>query len=178
MANIFRSKEIYKRRPGVPNEENPLVAIRGAYVVGYWRPPSYQNPTVLIKDIKTKPATVVNFTIQPLDYDEHVVNLLNIDVDLSPINVKRYSKTSATLETDHVVNLLSIDASIDQIDLLQYSKTSTTLETDHVVNLLSIDVLGDGPTIKHYKHSNRELNPEPIVRIKSITTTKATISNV
>ena len=148
MANIFRSKEIYKRRPGVPNEENPLVAIRGAYVVGYWRPPSYQNPTVLIKDIKTKPATVVNFTIQPLDYDEHVVNLLNIDVDLSPITVKRYSKTS------------------------------TILETDHVVNLLSIDVLGDGPTIKHYKRSNRELNPEPIVRIKSITTTKATISNV
>ena len=118
MANIFRSKDIYKRAPKIPSSEDPLRIVKGLYVVGDYKPPYYIGPCLHITDIKTNKATVVDYTTKSMSYEDHVVNLIGINADTSPLDIVYFST-------------------------------------------------------KRYPS-----NPEPMLRIKSITTNKATISDV
>lgn len=177
MANIFRSKEVYKRIPGVPSDQNPLRVVRGVYVTGPYRAPYYIDTCTHVKSITTTKATVVNYTQASSDSTDHVVNLLNVDASTDPIPITFYTRAESQLQSDHVVNLLNVDASTDQIDILAYTKINQDLASDHVVNLMGIDTSADTPNITFYRTEIFKTNPEPIVRVKELTTTKATIAN-
>ena len=145
MANIFNSKEVYKRIPKVSSKDNPLRKVRGMYVTGDYRPPYYIDSSLHIMEINTNKPTIVDFT-----------------------------QASASTE-DHVLNILPIEVLTDRPNIIQYSKASKELESDHVVNILPISMESEGLNITWFSKKKYETQPEPLCLIYSISTSKASI---
>ena len=78
MANIFNSKEVYKRIPKVSSKDNPLRKVRGIYVTGDYRPPYYIDSSLHIAEINTNKPTIVDFTqVTKPTYDDSTSSLLS-----------------------------------------------------------------------------------------------------
>ena len=89
--DIFRSKEIYrkikKREEG--EIKDPIVAIRGLYVVGEHMYPVYDNSCITINEVKTKHPKIVDFTSISTDISsDHITRLIGMNIDNSP--ARRY----------------------------------------------------------------------------------------
>ena len=177
MANIFRSKDIYKRAPKIPSSEDPLRIVKGLYVVGDYKPPYYIGPCLHITDIKTNKATVVDYTTKSMSYEDHVVNLLGISTG-GALKITNYTRASVDLQPDHVVNLIGIIADSAPLNIVYFTRDSKDLNNDHVVNLIGINADTSPLDIVYFSTKRYPSNPEPMLRIKSITTNKATISDV
>lgn len=177
MANIFRSKDIYKRLPNASLSDEQLRVVTGVYVIGEYKPPYYIGPCLQITDINTNRATVVDYTIQNTTHEDHVVNLINIDA-IGNLKITNYTRDEAELQPDHVVNLINIDASTDPLNIVYYTTEFQDVKSDHVVNLVNIDADTSPLDIVYYSTKKYPTNPEPMLRIKSITTTKSTVTNI
>ena len=102
MANIFRSKDIYKRAPKIPSSEDPLRIVKGLYVVGDYKPPYYIGPCLHITDIKTNKATVVDYTTKNMSYED-LINFCK-------------NKYAVNYNLENICNL-----ALKLLELLQYS---------------------------------------------------------
>jgi len=175
MANIFRSKEIYKKTVNQDNE-NKIYEIRGLYVVGDYSPATYKNPLTCIVDILSNKANVVDFTIKNEELQsDHVLNIVNFDMDPddSPAIV-RYSVKQEQVE-DHVLNIVDFDMDPDTTpEILKYTKSSSDIGDDHVLNIVNFDM--DPPDIPTFVKYFTKIYPhthQPCIRITSIKTTRA-----
>ena len=175
VANIFNSKEVYKRIPKVSSKDNPLRKVRGMYVTGDYRPPYYIDSSLHIMEINTNKPTIVDFTQASASTEDHVLNILPIEVLTDRPNIIQYSKASKELESDHVVNILPIQASTDSLSILSYTSASVELASDHVVNILPISMESEGLDITWFSKKKYETQPEPLCLIYSISTSKASI---
>ena len=110
MSNIFRSKEIYKRIPGVSSDNNPLRAVQGMYVSGEYRPPYYIDGFVRVSKINTTKPKIVDYTAVTKDLTaDPIVNI--IGVDCSDIDITFYKKTPINTNPDHTIRVKSITTS-------------------------------------------------------------------
>lgn len=175
MANIFRSKDVFKRVPGIPSHDDPLRVVKGMYVVGEYNPPYYINSGITISNINTTKATVVDYTQKNADSNDNVVNVLNIDV-IGDLSIAYYTRQSYSLQTDNVVNIVNIDVDPTPLDILYYTTSNQNPGNDHVLNVVNIDADTSPLDIVYYSTIEYPCAPEPMLRIKSISTTKATIS--
>lgn len=173
MANIFRSKDIFKRAPGIPVEENPLRQVNGVYVVGDYKPPYYINSGVLISKIDTNRATVVDYTEKKVNAsDSSTVGILSIDATSATVDV--YTRKYTNASDSSTVAVLAVDC--NSVDVLQYTKKYDNASDCSTVAILGFDVTAS-ELIKYSTYKQRT-TPEPMLRIKSITTTKANISDI
>ena len=67
MANIFRSKEVYKHLKYDLHNRNEMVAVQGVYITGEYRPPYYNEPCVHIYEISGQDCIVANFESEEVD---------------------------------------------------------------------------------------------------------------
>lgn len=108
MSNIFRSKEIYKRIPGVSSDNNPLRAVQGMYVSGEYRPPYYIDGFIQINKVKTNKATITDYT-----------------------------QDTKSLKNDPVINVTEITAKND-VDIVYFKRTPINTNPDHSIRIKSI----------------------------------------
>ena len=174
MANIFKSKEVYKHVPGI-NSGDRLYAVRGMYVSGEHKVPYYIDAGIHIKSIQSNKLVVKDFTEASYEKIDHVVNLINIEVTNAKPVLTQYS-TASIQNQDHVVNLINIEVTIPKPPLLFYQTTRKDNQ-DHVVNLIGIDVINMKPSMLFYNNMKQKTLPEPMVCVKSIISTKAIISD-
>ena len=170
MANMFNSKEIYKRIPKVPSSQNPLRIVRGVYVSGTYRPAYYIDAGVQIKSITTTQAVIK-------DYSNKYENLnpdptLNIfSIDISGLTFIDYGKAYSVL-ADNSLNIFSMSLDISSIE--NYSKAYHIGE-DSSLNIFGISI--SEPVIESYVNTKINTNKDFAVHISSITTNAATVSN-
>ena len=171
MANVFKSKEVYKHVPGI-NSGDKLYAVRGMYVSGEHKVPYYIDGHVHLKSIDTSKAKIVNFTTESCDLSsDNVVNL--ISAKTSDIEIVNYSKSSESLNNDQMINLIGVNVS--DIDIVSYSSRNENIKSDPMINLILVKV----SDLDFIFYDNKKIKtlPDHTVRIKEITTTKAVVSN-
>ena len=171
MSNIFRSKEIYKRIPGVSSDNNPLRAVQGMYVSGEYRPPYYIDGFVRVSKINTTKPKIVDYTSVTKDLTaDPIVNI--IGVDCSDIVITPYTQAQQNLSADPIVNIIGVDCS--DIDILCYTQDHQELQADPIVNIIGVDCSDIDITL--YKKTPINTNPDHTIRVKSITTSKAVVA--
>ena len=171
MSNIFRSKEIYKRIPGVSSDNNPLRAVQGMYVSGEYRPPYYIDSFVQVSNIKTNKAKIEDYTSVTKDLTaDPIINI--IGVDCSDLDITYYTQAQSDLSADPIINIIGVDCS--DLDILCYTQDSKDLTADPIVNIIGVDC--SDIDITFYKETPINTNPDHTIRIKSITTSKAVVA--
>lgn len=176
MANIFRTKEVYKRLKGVPNDQNPLRAVRGVYVCGDYTEPYYISPVLQISDIQTTKAVVVNFTTSYTHSYEDSYSIAMTDISSNDFTITRFSKAYAS-SYENSYNIAMTDITSGKFDVLYYGKAYTH-SYENSYNIAMTEFNSKKFDYLLYKTEKLDVLPEPTLRIKSIETTIASIENV
>ena len=173
MSNIFRSKEIYKRIPGVSSDNNPLRAVQGIYVSGEYRPPYYIDGFIQINRVKTNKATITDYTqdTQSLKNDP-VINVTEISAKKN-VDVVYYTRATVSAPNEPVINVTDISANMAEII---YFTQDTKPSTEPVINVTEISAKKD-VDIVYFKRISFNTNPDHSIRISKVSTTKATIES-
>lgn len=175
--DIFRSKEIYRkiRKREEGELKDPIVAIRGLYVVGDHMYPVYDNSCVTINEVKTKHPKIVDFTSVNVDVtSDHITKLIGMTIDNTQPIITRYSIDRQS-QTDHVTKLLSMN--IDkEVTLLRYTRDYQN-NTDHITRLLSMNIDTSQPTFIRYYRKPLLCQPEPMLMITSINVNHCTVTD-
>ena len=175
--DIFRSKEIYRkiRKREEGELRDPIVPIRGLYVVGDHMIPVYDNACVTIEKIETVHPKIVDYTDINQDVTrDHITKLTAFTMNNEQPTITRYSVASESLKPDYITKLSGFD--LDQsITLLRYSKEYKELTPDYVTRLTSLTMDQSPPTFIHYYHKHVNTQPEPMVMITGINVTHCTV---
>ena len=178
MANVFRSKEVFKHPNKNLHGRNEIIPVRGVYVSGEYKPPYYSESGLRITEINSTHAKVVDFTTksQSSGYD-NVLRLLTFDIDNTCPDFVQYTTASASSGLDHVLRLIDFDVDSSCPDCLFFTQASASSGYDHVLKLIDFDVDNTLPDFQLYSSIRNSSPPEPLLRLTTITTEKATISN-
>jgi hypothetical protein len=172
LANIFKSKEVYKRIPRIDPALNPLRAVRGVYVSGPWKPPYYITPAILISNIESTPATVVDFTELETDAGpDYLLNVLELSATVS--TVVEYTKVEVESSPDYLLNVLEL--SCTPTSTVWYTRAEAESSPDYLLNVLELSCTPSN--VVYYNNIWFSSNPEPMLMITAISTTTATIAN-
>ena len=174
---IFRSKEIYRkiRKREEGQQKDPLVAIRGLYVVGDHMYPVYDNACVCINEIKTKHPRIVDYTSRTEDkeIDNSIVGVIGMSVG-GDLTITRYTRNSVNLQDASIVGVIGMSIN-DDITLLRY--TRKTEQTDgSIVGVLGMSI-NEGLTIEQYYRKPLLCQPEPMLMITAVNVNHCTITD-
>ena len=174
---IFRSKEIYRkiRKREEGQQKDPLVAIRGLYVVGDHMYPVYDNACITINEIKTKHPRIVDYTSRTEDkeIDNSIVGVIGMSIG-GDLTITRYTRNTVSLQDASIVGVIGMSIN-DDITLLRY--TRKTEQTDgSIVGVLGMSI-NDGLIIAPYYRKPLLCQPEPMLMITSVNRTQCTITD-
>lgn len=181
MANIFNSKEIYMHIPRDVHGKETIVPISGLYVVGEYRRPFYIDGHLHISGITSTKTTIKNYTQRDVDMTASAFNILPIEVDtLTSILIDYYTKSEASAPADPVFNILPIDVDTNTaIDIEFYTTNTVDAYSDGTFNILPLEIdVSKAIDITNYANQSFGSMSESSLRIRTITTTKANISDV
>lgn len=178
MANVFRSKEVYKHLKYNLHNRNEIVPVQGVYVSGEYRPPYYNNPLLMIYEVSSQPAMVNDFQDVNRSSDEDtVVKILDFSVDFKPVNITNYTTASESAGDDTVVKMLDFSVDFLQPSFDFYKTISESSGEDTIVKVLDFSTTFLQPSFTYYNQKQTNMTPEPMLRLSSLTSEKATIEN-
>lgn len=174
---IFRSKEIYRkiRKREEGQQKDPLVAIRGLYVVGEHMYPVYDNACITINEIKTKHPRIVDYTSRTEDkeIDSSIVGVIGMSVG-GNLTIARYTRNTVSLHDESIVGVIGMSIN-EGVTLLRY--TRKTEQTDgSIVGVLGMSI-NEGVNITQYYSKSLLCQPEPMLMITSINRTQCAITD-
>ena len=107
MANIFKTKEMYKNIAPT-TRITPLRKVRGVYVTGPYRPPHYIDHTLTIVSLVNKDAKIVAYTSVEA-YAEPAFGATFLDIrESSQFSITRYSTREEQTEPAYGSAMLDI----------------------------------------------------------------------
>jgi hypothetical protein len=177
MANVFRSKEVYKHLKNNPHDRNEIVPVQGVYVSGEYRPPYYNNPTIKIYTIESQPPTIADFQVDEAEAsDIQTVGLYNLDVTDTVWNIKHYSQENIDINPSETVGLYGINVTDTVWDINRYEHDYIDTKTD-TVGVYGLSATN--ATLEYVRYSTEIKNntPEPILRLSTLTSDRATVEN-
>lgn len=177
MANVFRSKEVYKHPPKSLKDANVIIPVRGVYVTGEYRPPYYNDNGVMITEINSNKAVVASFTEKSIDTYDSVLRVLSFDIDTTCPDITQYTTAQASSGYDTVLKVLGFDINTGVPDCLFYTQESASSGYDPVLRVISFDIDATLPNVQPYAKQTYSNTPEPTLRITTIQTEKAIISD-
>ena len=177
MANVFRSKEVYKHLKYDLHDRNEIVAVQGVYVSGEYRPPYYNNPTIRIYTIDAQPANIADFQVDESDAsDMPTVGLYALDVTNTVWNIERYSQEYIDIEASETVGLYGINVTDTVWDIDRYERDYIDTKTD-TVGVYGLFVTDTTLQYERYSTEIKNNTPEPMLRISILTSDAAVVEN-
>lgn len=178
MANVFRSKEVYKHMKYDLHDKHAIVAVQGVYITSEYRPPYYNEPGILIYEISGQHCTAVDFKTEEVNTQGmETAGMYKIDISEPIYSLQRYSieyKDTTGMET---AGMYKIDISNSSYTLQRYEKDyidTSGMETAGMYKMM-LDGLGYFPT-KYLPQANNS-TPEPILRFSSFTSENCVVEN-
>lgn len=140
MANIFKSKEVYKHVNTEPYNggQHKLIPVRGVYVANVYRPPYCIDHTLEITNIENSFATVEEYKETPVTaFMPEVFTTVDITITNESPYLEYYTQTPATA---FIGIGMTSDITIVNNDpyLLYYSKIQPTYALESIVGAVSI----------------------------------------
>jgi hypothetical protein len=177
MANVFRSKEVYKHLKYDLHYRNEIVPVQGVYVSGEYRPPYYNNPTIKIYTIDSSPAIVADFRVDESNAsDMPTVGMYALDTTDTVWDIKRYSQENIDVKTSETVGMYEINITDTILDINRYGRDYIDTKTDTVG---TYGLFVTNTTLEYEKYSTEIKNntPEPILRLSTLTSDRAAVEN-
>lgn len=179
MANVFRSKEVYKHLRYDLHDRNEIVPVQGVYVSGEYRPPYYNNPILRIYDLDSNPAKVVDFQDTSASTGEDtIVKVLDFSANFMTPTITNYTAASVSAGEDTIVKVLEFSANFITPSFDFYKTISENAGEDTIVKVLGFSANFTQPSTYTWYHTKKtQCTPEPMLRLTTLSTEKATIEN-
>ena len=178
MAEIFRSKEIYKHIRDT-NNNSLIVPVRNMYVAGPWLTPVYMDHCCTIVSMKSNTPTIGDYTTastNQTDKDGHL-NIVKVDANSHNQKIAWYT-TASTSSTDRPghLNIVKVDASLrDQKITWYYKSTENPIDHPGHLNIITVDVPSTRPSLIIYDNIREDIGHDFGVAISSMTSTEPVI---
>lgn len=175
MADVFRSREVYKRINTSQTTQDSLVPVRGVYVVGEHVERFHKEPSIFINNINTTKADIADFEIKNyIDNDDESFIGFKMNIDIKNI-VQRYSTKTYTGNDDK--SFIGFKMDIDKhTSVKRYeSITDKIYDPGSFIGFnMDIDVKC---SYRKMPLENANVPPQPAIRITKIETVRAMINN-
>ena len=148
MANVFRSKEVYKNFRYDIDKTKKVVAVQGVYVASEYRPPYYNEPGIHIYEISGQHCTIADFKTEEAETQGmKTAGMYMFDITESAYTLERYEK--------------------DYID-------TKGMET---AGMYMLGIVDSGYRLDIYGKKSSNSTPEPILRLSSLTSEACVVEN-
>ena len=148
MANVFRSKEVYKNFRYDIDKTKKVVPVQGVYVASEYRPPYYNEPGIHIYEISGQHCTIADFKTEEAETQGmKTAGMYMFDITESAYTLERYEK--------------------DYID-------TKGMET---AGMYMLDIVDSGYRLDIYGKKSSNSTPEPILRLSSLTSEACVVEN-
>lgn len=175
MANIFKSKEVYKHVTTEPYNggQHKLIPVRGVYVANVYRPPYCIDHTLEITNIENSFATVEDYRETPVTaFIPEVFTNTDLTITNEPPYLEYYTQTPATA---FIGIGMKSDITITNNDpyLLYYSQIQPTYALEPIGGTVSI--VNSSCFVEIY-NINNEHELDDALQITAIDSNDATIT--
>ena len=189
MANIFRSKEVYKKvsKQESSYDHDVLIPVGepfkanseyGIYVAGEYRPPYYTDG-LTISSISSTRATVVDYTSN-YEYPSAGESSFIYDFDVSDslFSIERFEKIYIDLPPDEGSIIYDFDVSSSIFDIDRFEKDYEYPPADEGVFVYDFDTLINTVHVEQGRWFDYLVNqPEPGMQLESITSDPVTVTD-
>lgn len=178
MAEIFRSKEVYKQIRDADNKPK-IIPVRNMYVAGAWLTPVYMDHYCTILSMSSNEPNVVDFTTETqkqTDHDGHL-NIITVEADSVDQKISWYT-TASTNQTDHNghLNIITVEAdSVNQKIDWYYKSTENPSDKEGHLNIITLDVPSTKPSLIIYDKIGDSVGHDCGVRILSMSSNEPII---
>ena len=173
MANIFKSKEVYKHVTK-PGNVHQLIPVRGVYVASQYREPYYIDHMLSITNVGGQPGTIITYTESEVDAYSYDMGG-SIDVTNIAPTVTSYTTASITTYTDYTVGIGDLSVTNSPPTIVSYTQNSITVYAEFEVGHGELSITNNTITVNDITTS-RESEIDSFLQIKEITSNDATIS--
>lgn len=140
MAEIFRSKEVYKQIRDADNKPK-IIPVRNMYVAGAWLTPVYMDHYCTILSMSSNEPNVVDFTTastNQTDHDGHL-NIITVEADSVDQKIDWYYKSMEnTSDKEGHLNIITLDVPSTKPSLIIYDKIGDSVGHDCGARILSM----------------------------------------
>ena len=172
--NIFKSKEIYKRIPGVSPELNPVRITRGVWVSGEYRPPYCIDETVHITNVGSNKVEIRDYT--ELIANTRSGNVSLVDLDFSSFSYETYEISEEATKTQPG-NVALVDLNFSDFTIYNYSQKEETTRFDGHVALVDCNFSELGYETYIYNLPTYDTQPEPTVVINAFSSNDVVVED-
>lgn len=140
MAEIFRSKEVYKQIRDADNKPK-IIPVRNMYVAGAWLTPVYMDHYCTILSMSSNEPNVVDFTTETQKQTDHDGHLNIITVEADSVNQKidwYYKSTENPSDKEGHLNIITLDVPSTKPSLIIYDKIGDSVGHDCGARILSM----------------------------------------
>ncbi len=188
MANIFRSKEVYKKvnknessydrdvlipvgEPAKPNSEY------GVYVAGEYRPPYYTDG-LTISSISSKHVTVVNYIDEYKNVKTPTTVAFDFESSEADFKFLRYTKESYDVSPTPTVSAFGFTSDPCTFNAYRYGRDYKDITPTPTT--VAFGFIENAATFINKKQYKDQLNnqPEPGIQLEGITSQPATVTDV
>ena len=178
MANVFRSKEVYKNFRYDIDKTKKVVPVQGVYIASEYRPPYYNNPTLRIYEISSVHATVVSFQdVTATNGEDPMYKILDFKVERLIPNLINYTTGSANAGEDTMYKILDFQVNRLIPSCEFYESKSQNAGEDTMYKILDFQVTRLNPGETYFYKAKGNSTPEPMLRLSSITSESALVEN-
>lgn len=173
--NIFRSKEIYKRIPGVSPTLNPVRITRGVWVSGEHRPPYCIDGTIHVTDISSNKPEIREYT-QMISNARASGNVGLVDINFSSFSYETYTISEESTKAQPG-NVALVDINFSDFAIYNYSQKEETSRFEGHVALVDCNFSELSYEDHIYNLPTYDSQPEPTVVINAFSSNDVVIEN-
>ena len=178
MAEVFKSQEVYKHVNYDLHDRNEMIAVRGVYVTGEYRPPYYNEPILGLRYIQSIPATVVDFQDASTNNGEDAMyKMLDFLITDFPITPTFYTVDSKSAGEDSMYKMLDLLLTPIQPTCEFYETKSQSTGEDSMYKMLDLSFTPLQPTETPYGSAYKNSTPEYGIGLSFINSDSAVIEN-
>jgi len=190
MANIFRSKEVYKKvgKQESSYDRDVLIPVGedfkpdseyGIYVAGEYRPPYYTDGLTIL-GFSSNPALIVDYTSEyKYPTADEGSFIYDFDVTGSAFDIERYEREYITLPPDEGSFIYDFGVTGSTFDIERFQKDYEYPPADEGSFIYDFNVVTTATRVEQSRWYDTLINqPEPGIQLESITSDPAVITNV
>ena len=178
MANIFRSKEVYKHLKYDLHNRNEMVAVQGVYITGEYRPPYYNEPCVHIYEISGQDCIVANFESEEVDTSpSETSGMYKFGLSQSTYNINRYGNEHIDISSTETSGMYKFGLSQSTYNINRYGNEHIDTSPSETSGMYKFGMDFVGYMKTYYSTQSEESTPEPTLRLSSLTSENCVITN-
>jgi hypothetical protein len=178
MANVFRSKEVYKNFRYDIDKTKKVVAVQGVYVASEYRPPYYNEPGIHIYEISGQHCNVADFKTEEVDTSStETAGMYKFELSQTIYNIRRYSSESKDISATETSGMYKFGMTATSYNIDRYEKDFIDASTTETAGMYKFGTYFAGYVKTRNLTQRTGSTPEPILRLSSLTSENCVITN-